>query len=382
MDLLRRSDLHQLLETSATPCVSLFTPTFRAGKETPQNPVRVRKGLDEARVRLTAMGLRDADTSELLKPGRGLLADTGFWHEQGDGLALFLAPGVSRVFRLPVAVPDLLVVSERFHVRPLLAALWPDLPYYVIALSQREVRLLHCSRFGVERVGLNGIPNGIEAVKRFVDAERPRQARVAPPRGASGGTVRGHAEGREWDDLRVAEYLRQVAHGVGKLLNAESDVVLVVAAVDRVQALYREAAGFPPVLEQGIVGSPDRLSDEDLRARAWSIVEPLARARMAGHAGRYVQAAGRGTAPKGIGAVLLAAMEGRVEALFVSTDEVRWGRFDPQNGRAELHDSPRPGDEDLMDRAAALTIAGNGVVYSVGRAEMPAPEPLAAVPRF
>jgi Bacterial archaeo-eukaryotic release factor family 3 len=382
MDLLRRSDLHQLLEIPATPCVSLFTPTFRAGKETQQNPVRVRKSLDEARSRLTAMGMRDADACALLKPGRDLLADTGFWHEQGDGLALFLAPGVSRVLRLSVALPDMLVVSERFHVRPLLTAMWPDQSYYVLALSQREVRLLLCSRFGVERVGLDGIPNGIEAIKRLVDAERPRQARVAPPRGATGGTVHGHAEGREWDDLRVAEYLRQVAHGVGKLLNTESDIVLVVAAVDRVQALYREAAGFPPVLEQGIVGSPDRLSDEELRARGWAIVEPLARARMDEDAARYVQAAGRGTAPTGLAGVLRAAMEGRVEALFASTDDVRWGRFDLQTGRAEQHDRSHPGDEDLMDRAVALTIAGNGVVYSVGRDEMPASEPLAAVTRF
>ena len=382
MDLLRRSDLHQLLQISAVPCVSLFTPTIRAGKETQQNPIRVRKGLDEARSRLTAMGMRDVDACALLKPGRDLLADTGFWHEQGDGLALFLAPGVSRAFRLSVALPDVVAVGERFHVRPLLRAMWPDQSYYVLALSQREVRLLHCSRFGVERVGLDGVPKGIDEIKRFVDAERPRQVHVASPRGAAGGPVHGHAEGREWDDLRVAEYLRQVAHGVGKTLNLESGVLLVVAAVDWVQALYREAAGFPPVLERGIVGNPDRLSDEELRARGWAIVEPLARARMSEYAGRYVQAAGRGTALKGLADVLLAALEGRVEALFASADDVHWGRFDPQTGKAEVHDRAHPGDEDLIDRAVALTIAANGVVYCVGRDEMPAIEPLAAVARF
>jgi hypothetical protein len=383
MDLLRGSDLHQLLEVSATPCVSLFTPTFRAGKETQQNPVRVRNGLDEAQSRLTAAGLRRADASELLKPGRDLLADASFWHEQqGDGLALFLAPGVSRRFRVPISLPDMVVVSERFHVRPLLPAVWPDQSFFVLALSQRDVRLLRCSRFAVRRVDLNGTPTSIDEIKRLIDAERPRQARVAPSRGSSGGPVHGHAEGREWDDLRVAEYVRQVAHGVGKTLNAEVGAQLIVAATDREQTLYREASGYPPLLEQGIVGNPDRLSDEELRATGWTIVKPLARARMDEHAGRYVQAAGRGTAPKGVEEVLLAALEGRVEALFASADDVRWGRFDPQTGRAELHDTSQPGDEDLIDRAAALTIAANGVVYSVARDEMPATEPLAAVPRF
>jgi len=383
MDLLRRSDLHQLLESSAAPCVSLFTPTSRAGQETQQNPLRVRKGLDEARSRLTAMGVRDAEATALLKPGRDLLADTGFWREQqGDGLALFLAPEVSHMFRVSASLPEMVVVSDRFHLRPLLPAVWPDQSYFVLALSQRDVRLLRCSRFDVRRVDLNGTPTSIEQITRFIDAERPRQPRVAAPRGVSGGPVHGHGEGREWDDLRAAEYVRRVAYGVGKTLNAEVDAQLIVAATDREQALYRGAAGYPPVLGSGIVGNPDRLSDEELRARGWVLVEPLARARMEEHAGRCVQAAGRGTAPKGLADVLQAALEGRVEALFTCVDDVRWGRFDPRTGRAELHDRAHPGDEDLIDRAAALTLAAQGVVYSVGREQMPTPEPLAAVLRF
>jgi hypothetical protein len=111
-------------------------------------------------------------------------------------------------------------------------------------------------------------------------------------------------------------------------------------------------------------------------------MEPVARARMDDYAGRYVQAAGRGTAPKGVAGVLMAALEGRVEALFASADDVSWGTFDPATGRAELHDPSHPGDEDLIDRAAALTIAANGVVYSVAREQMPAAEAMAAVPRF
>jgi hypothetical protein len=382
MDLLRRSDLDELLNGHGTPCVSMFTPTFRVGKETQQNPLRVRRLLDEAHARLVATRMRDADACALLKPGRDLLSDGAFWHEQADGLAMFFSPGWWRAFRLPISLPELVVVSDRLHVRPLLPALWPDQHFYVLALSQRGVRLLRCSRFQVERVPLVGVPDGIDSVLRFIDAERPRQPRVAAPRGAAGGLLHGHGEGREWDDLRVAEFLRQVAHGVGKTLNEDEGAALVVAAVERVQARYREAAGYPPVLERGIVGNPDRLSDEELRARGWEIVEPLARARMAQAAQRYAEAASRGRAPHGVDGVLLAALEGRVEALFTCADEVRWGRFDPSTGEAELHDGSQPGDEDLLDRAAVLTIAANGVVYCVPKAEMPAPEPLAAVPRF
>ena len=383
MDLLRRSDLDRLLVNSSAPTVSVFAPTFRVGKETQQNPVRLRKLLDEAEARLKASGMDCAAARAVLQPGRDLLIDGDFWRHQAEGLALFMAPGYAESFRLPVEVPELVVTGTRFHVRPLVPALWPDQPFYVLALSQGGVRLLRGSRYSVERVELEQVPDGMGEVMRYIDAEKQRQFHVSERHGGSRvGPTRGHAEGRDAEDTRVAEYLRRVAYGVGKTLNSNGAAPLVLAAVDYVQAVYREVASFPPVFEKGLSGNPERLSDEELRARAWALVEPLARRRMADDAQRYLSAAGRGEAPQGVAATLLAALEGRVDALFVCREEVAWGRFDAATGEAELRESCGPGDEDLLDRAAALTMMAGGTVYCVPRQEMPGPGPLAAVPRF
>lgn len=383
MDLLRRSDLDRLLEVSATPTVSLFMPTYRVGKEKQQNPVRLRKMLDEAEARLKTMALDGATARSVLEPGRELISEGGFWRRQGEGLAMFLAPGLAKVFRLPVGMPELVVAGERFHVRPLLPALWPDQPFYVLALSRAGVRLLRGSRYHVERIPLVDVPATLDELLRYIDEEKQVKSRVTGRRGgARSGYSGGQDEGGDAEEVRVAEYLRRVAYGVGKTLNANGEAPLVLAAVEKVQAIYRDVAGYPPVYEQAIPGNPDRLSDEELRARAWALVEPLARRRMEEDGRRYRLAAGRGEAPEGMEATLLAALQGRVEALFVCRDEVVWGRFNPDTGETETRPDYVVGCEDLLDRAAALTIAAKGVVYSVSRESMPTSEPVAALPRF
>jgi hypothetical protein len=46
----------------------------------------------------------------------------------------------------------LVIVSERFHVKPLLPLLSGDGRFYVLALSQNEIRLLQGTRYSVEQV--------------------------------------------------------------------------------------------------------------------------------------------------------------------------------------------------------------------------------------
>ena len=124
----------------------MFLPAHRVSPESGQDRIRLKNLLNEAEERLVAGGLRPPAARDVLQPGRELLQADPFWSYQSDGLALFLAPGWSRVFRLPLDLPELLVVADRFHVKPLLPLLANDYRFYVLALSQNEVRLLEGTR--------------------------------------------------------------------------------------------------------------------------------------------------------------------------------------------------------------------------------------------
>ena len=96
-------------------------------------------------------------------------------------------------------------------------------------------------------------------------------------------------------------------------------------------------------------------------------------------AARYRQLAGTGHTEADLKQVVPAAYHGEVETLFVALGRQRWGRFDPATGRVEEHERPEPGDEDLLNLAAAHTLRHGRTVYAVGPEQVPDGAPLAAI---
>jgi hypothetical protein len=160
VDVIRRTDLQRLALGRPGPCVSVFLPTHRAGHEVEQAPIRLKNLLRQATDALKTDGVRAPEIDRLLAPPRSLLDDRLFWQYQSDGLALFSRPGWWRSFRVPLDLPELAVVDDRFHVTPLLPLLDGDGHFFVLALSQNRIRLLEGTRDRVEEVDLPGVPQG------------------------------------------------------------------------------------------------------------------------------------------------------------------------------------------------------------------------------
>jgi hypothetical protein len=119
VDVVRRTDLQRLALGRPGPCVSAFLPTHGVGPEAEQAPIRLKNLLRQATDALTSNGVRAPEIDRLLAPLRRLLDDRLFWQHQSDGLALFGRRGWWRSFRVPLDLPELAMVDDRFHVTPL-----------------------------------------------------------------------------------------------------------------------------------------------------------------------------------------------------------------------------------------------------------------------
>ena len=166
MDVVRRADLERLALQGTGPCVSLLLPTHRGGREVQQAPIRLKNLLRQAADGLEANGASAPTIESLLAPLRRLLDDRLFWLYQSDGLALFSRPGWWSSFRVPLDLPELAVVADRFHVTPLLPLLTGDGHFFVLALSQNQIRLLEGTRDRLEEVDLPGEPLGVGTPSR------------------------------------------------------------------------------------------------------------------------------------------------------------------------------------------------------------------------
>jgi Bacterial archaeo-eukaryotic release factor family 3 len=382
-DLVRPEHVRELAGYEGGPCVSVFLPTHRMTPDSGQDPIRLRNLLDEAEKQLAAAGLRAPVAREALRPGRDLLGPGPFWSYQSDGLAVFLAPGWSRIFRLPEEFPELVVVADRFHVKPLLALLAAGHRFYVLALSQNQVRLLEGTPHDVQEAELADAPRSLDDALKYDDLEKELGLHVAGRGGPGARAVfHGHGTGGEVDKALLERFLRQVDDGLQQVLSTET-APLVLAGVDYEQAMFRQLTRYPHVMEQGIGGNPEQLRPADLHQRAWAIVEPVFAQAREQAARRYQQAAGQGqNAASDVTEVIQAALQGRVDTLFVAVGEQRWGTADPQTLQVRVHDQPQPGDEDLLDRAAVHTLLTSGTVFAVPARQVPGPGPVAALLRY
>ena len=102
MEILSKTDLRELAEQQDGWHVSIYMPAHRAGRETQQDPIRLKNLVGQALEGLVAAGMRAPEARERLEPAARLVEDGGFWRRQSDGLALFASGRGFRTFRLPL----------------------------------------------------------------------------------------------------------------------------------------------------------------------------------------------------------------------------------------------------------------------------------------
>jgi hypothetical protein len=381
-------DLRELAETTSPACVSIFMPTHRAGIEQQQDPIRLKNLITEAERRLAAQAMRLPDIHALLGPAAELTPPHKFWQRPADGLALFLAPGFFRLYRLPFEVQELLMIGGRFHLKPMLPLLRPDGQFYVLALSQNQVRLLQGTRYTVAEVDLAGVPQCLADVLRDETREDRLQFHTSTSNpGGRGGerpaTYFGHGGGEEDVKVDIMRYFHRIDDGVREWLGPRQ-APLVLAGVDYLLPLYREANSYPHLVGDGVAGNPDDLRSEDLHERAWEIVRPMiVRVReQAVERVRQLLGAGSPLSTTEVAETVPAAAYSRVDTLFVDLGQQCWGQFNAEKGEVVLHATAEAGDEDLLDLAAVQTYLNGGAVYAVTTDKMPVETAVAAILRY
>lgn len=382
-DPLSKQQLAELLDGAADgPCVSIFLPTVRAGSETQQNPVRFKNLLRETAGRLEARGLDKKAIDELLAPARKLVDDFDFWQHQEDGLAVFLAPGFLRTYRLPLAFKELAAAEDRFHLKSLLPLFNVEGRFFILALSQKRVRLLTGDRRRVREVDLDDVPTSL-AEALGSDLTRPSLQHHTGGGNGGGQSAIFHGQGAGEDDHKadVRRFFEILDNEIAGYLGDRREP-LVLAGVDYLRAIYREVSDYPQTLDEGVAGNPDDLGAEELHAAAWKVVEPHFSARRRSAAERFHDLLGSGRSSQRLGEVVPAAVDGRVDTLFVASGVRRWGRFDAEERKVERHGEQTADSEDLLDLAAVHSYVNGGTVYAVAPEEVPGGEDLAAVMRY
>jgi Bacterial archaeo-eukaryotic release factor family 3 len=274
-----------------------------------------------------------------------------------DGLVLYCAPGFHRRYRVPLPIVEEVAVGVSFRLRPLLPLLAGDGHFFVLALSQNQVKLYEATRSTIAELPAGSMPASMAEALAHEDPERQLQFRSV---GGETAQFHGHGAGGEVDKQTLERFFRAVDRGVVARLGDDPSP-LVLAAVAYYAPIYRSISRHPNVIDGCVEGSPECRSPVELHAEAWPLAEPVlavARQRAFGRL-RDAPTARVATA---LADVLAAAREGRVDTLIVSLGPPMWGHVDPGSGAVAVTDGP---SEDLLDRAIADTLLNAGTAFVV-----------------
>lgn len=385
MDGLNKEELTELVEDRNGQVVSIFLPTEKLGAETQQNRIRLKNLVAEAETRLSEQGLRKPAIQQLLQPVNELVDDFQFWQHQQLGLAVFCSVNKMRWYRSPVNFTERVVVSPRPYLKPLLRLISRDSLFYVLALSQNQVKLWQGSADGLQEVEVDNMPSSLNEALRYDDPEKQQQfhTSTATPMGGKKRSAMFHGHGAGEDkDSDLARYFRQIEASLQAVLQDET-APLVLAGVDYLFPIYQEVNTYPHLVEKNISGNPEDMKPGQLHQQALAVLQPRFDQSRQAALEEYHNLVHTDQATTDIRQIVPAAYYGRVKTLFVARGHQQWGCFDPKTDTLELQAESEPdNNEDLSDAVVIQTFLKNGEVYVLEKADMPGGAPMAAVLRY
>lgn len=260
-------------------------------------------------------------------------------------------------------MPELVTIGRCFYIRPLLPLFGDRHSFYILALSQKQVRLFEADRFEAREIRTEGLPSGLVEMLRSQSIEKELQFHAMAAGSGKGGII--YHGGRNEPKDRLKEYLREVA-GVLFANHSAGESPLVIASVEYVASIYRSVNRYPNLADGIVAGNPDQLSAAELHAKAWEIVQPHFAAKRERALDRHADLTGTNLVSQDLWETVAAARNGRVRTLFIAS------------GVQHLD----AGGEDLLNWAASQTLLDGGTVYEIPRADMPGRAEIAALFRY
>lgn len=379
---LTRDDLNLFLADQDPPCVSLYQPTHRRHPENQQDPIRYRNQLKvlEESLRLKYSSKR---TEDILGPFQKLADDASFWNHTEDGLAVMGNSNLFRVFKLQRPVPELAVVADSFHVKPMLRIMQSIDRYQVLSLNRREIKLFEGNRHVLDEIELtDDVPETITAALG-PELTEPHQT-VSSYGGTALGSSMRHAHGSRKDELDIDDerFFRSVDRSILEKHSRPSGLKLILAALPQYHHLFREVSHNNFLVPNGIEMDPGALTIDQLREKAWEIMEPEFRVRLKKLTSEFLDAKSKGLGSDQIETIAEAAIQGRIEFLLVEAGRHIPGRVDQATGSVMHSEMERPEVDDLLDDMAEQVLRRGGEVVVVPSSEMPAKTGAAASFRF
>jgi hypothetical protein len=380
MPQLTTAHLLELLRPQEAPCISLYQPTHRKHPENQQDVIRF-KNLTKAVEESLRQKYPNRDVRGLLEPFHDLAGKAEFWNHARDGLAVLASPSHMNIFAVQRTMPELAVVADSFHVKPLLRHLQSADHFHVLAVSRDRARVYAGDRYVLDEESLDAsFPTRQDQVITPPSSE-PGVA-VASSSGGVGSPKMMRGMGSDKTDSDTEKFFRAVDRAMIEHFSKPTGWPVVVACLTEHIGMFRGISHNPNLVPDHVAGNPEALSTDELRKQVWKVLEPHYLARLEKLKENFGTAAARQQGSGDLSDVARAAVAGRVGTLLVESEKVLPGQLDRNTGAIQSGDLKSPHVEDMLDDLAEMVLLKGGEVVVVPSDRMPTKTGLAATYRF
>jgi len=368
VDIPTRAELDRLMAARAPAAVSLYLATTTDTQGIDQARIQLGNLLKAAVDQLEAAGTPKRTIWPIEEAVADLQDDDDFWKFQANSLAVFVTPEGLRSFRLPNRLHDMVQVSDRFHLKPLLRATSVGQHAFVLALEENGVRLIE-------------VTADLPAQEVRVP-DMPRDAASAA--GTANVNSRSYAQrkgGSEGQKVLLRAYARKVDAALRPVLSGRHEP-LILAATEPMATIFRSVCSYDGLTAEGIATSPARMKPAELAEAARPILDAVHAAQIREVHALFSARENEGRATTQIARAARAATFGAVDTLLVDIDEVVPGLVDETTGEVSFDTGDSAASYGVVDEIAARVLNGGGRVLAVRRDEIPQGAGLAAILRY
>lgn len=378
--MITRDTILSLVGKAQNPSVSIYLPTHVKGEEVQQDPIRFKNLLKKAEQQLQDHEIEQEKIDQLLNKARKLLDQPMFWQHADKGLAVFITDDLFEYYRVPLNFKEHVMVEDHFLITPLLPMTTLDGTYCILTLSQKNMRLLKCTRDSVEPIVLDDAPTSLEEFQQY-DVYEEHLQHHSGQGGGNNAIFHGQGGAEDTDTQALINYLKTVENEVTSVLKKRNDP-LVVAGGEQAVAEYRKVNKYSRLMDEAITTNPDPLSNEDVNKKGWKIIKNHFLKDMYNDMDRFADLTGSDKQSDNLSQVVEASFYGKVDSLFVPIGEQSWGWFDQDRDTVHHSAEQQNGEHDLINMAAIKTLSQGGNVYALEKDEMPRDSSIAAIFRY
>jgi hypothetical protein len=367
IDLPTRAEIDRLAGHRGAPAVSIYLRTTPVTQQAQADRIELKNLLKEAVTAMEAGGTPKRAIWPITQAVEELGEDDGFWAVQANSLAIFATPDGIRTFRLPNRLISMALVSDRFHLMPLIRSVTFPNNAYVLAISMGAVRLVEVSAdLPPHEVPVPGLPRNMAEV-------------VGTRRTESRGDVRGGEQVSE--HAMMTRYARAVDQTLRPVL-AGHERPLIVAAAEPMASIFRAVASYPGTAAEVIPGSADDTPDHALAAAARGALDGIYAAEIRALGELFAAREGQGRATADIAQAARAATFGAVDTLIVDMDATVPGTVADEDGTVTFAHGAGAGTYGVVDEITRRALGSGARVVAARRDDVPGGGDLAAILRY